>query len=136
MKTIYIKFLHENDVYAINPLFDLIPLGDISPPKICSRCGATLYIPLEISGNEFSASIPMGEVHKPHPIEHPDLVVVSEPDIPTLARKGNLSAFEQVRLKQFPNMSYVGNDGFEMSIADISTKYIEHKCDANKTLTA
>lgn len=129
MKIIYIKFLHKNDVFAIRPTFDLIPPGELCPSRICPKCNESLYIPIEIAKNEFSISMPMGAIYKPFPLERPDLITVSEPELPFLSCKKSLSYFEQQRLKQFNSVCYVDDNGFEMLIGDCSLTQTAHICD-------
>lgn len=129
MTLVYIKFRHKDDIYAVSPDYDLRPSGDnFVPPKVCGRCGDTLYIPVELpEGMAIEKSF--GDIHVLLPKERPDLVARSAPDSATLfvpLDKPTRSEIE--RLKQFPSMVWVGNSGFEMLIDNFSGKPVEHKC--------
>lgn len=129
MRTIYIKFIHKDDVYAICPSYDLrISNDEFVHPKICGRCGESLYIPIELP-KEVIFTIPLPDVIRPLPIELPYLSIKSEPDLPTLAMFGNISYSEQRRLKRFHSMSHVDSNGFEMLVNGVSRESIKHTCE-------
>lgn len=129
MKTIYIKFRHPNDVYALYPDYDLSP-DDFVPPKICGRCGENLYIPVEFPD---SAAIvqPLPDVIRPFPKENPNLIFLSEPESITLEFTPNnkLSFDEQQRLKRFHSVSYVDENNWSMLIDGFSKEPVKHECD-------
>lgn len=129
MKTVYIKFRHKDDVYAICPDYDLrMSKDEFVYPKICGKCGNTLYIPVELP-EEITFSIPLPDIYKPLPRELPYLAVKSEPELPTLAMFGNISYSEQQRLKRFYSMGFVDSNGFEMLVSGISQQPVKHICE-------
>lgn len=128
MKTLYIKFRHPNDVYAIYPDYDLSP-DDFVPPKVCGRCGDTLYIPIEFPT---CATIvqPLPNVIRPLPKENPHLIFLSEPEPITIEfiPKDKLPYHERQRLKLFPSVSYVDENNWAMLIDGFSKEPIKHEC--------
>jgi hypothetical protein len=133
---VYIKFKHQNDILAINPFYDLRPRGDdFIPPRICGRCSDTLYIPVEMP-EDATITIPRGEIYKPLPKEYPSLGIRGEPDLPSLTVIKSLDYSEQQRLRQYRNMHFVDDRGFEMTIVGISEDPVKHVCEdlVNETL--
>lgn len=121
MTTVYIKFRHKNDVYAIDPFYEIRSAGELIPPLACGRCGNTLFIPVDLpEGIDVSQS--MGDVYRPFPREAPHLVSRGDPELPTLEWNKPLGLDEQRRLKQYHSMVSVGSHGFAMFIEDIRTK--------------
>lgn len=137
MKTVYIKFRHKDDIYAINQSYDLRPPGDdFVPSRICPRCGDTLYIPVEFP-EDVEITQPMGEIYRPFPTEKPDFVIRSEPEpitlyVPLQKPHPAFDEFDEIkrteRLKRFDSMTFVDANGFEMLIEDISRQPVKHKC--------
>ena len=127
MTLIYIKFRHPNDIYALDPSYDLRPGDAPVPPKVCGRCGDTLYLPVELSeGVEISQ--PMGDIYRPLPKEKLDLIIRGDAEPITIRVYKNTSYEERQRLKQFAAMTYVNADGFEMLIDGVSLEPVEHNC--------
>lgn len=130
MKTMYIRFGHKEDVYAIDTAYNLRP-DEAAPPLICPACGDTLYVPIELP-EDITISISMGDIHRPFPIEAPHLVIKGEPDLPTLTAFRSISPSEQQRLQQFPSMVFVDGNGFDMLVNGVSSQPVEHKCKSTK----
>lgn len=129
MKLIYIKFRHKDDIFAIQPGYDLKPPGEFVQPRICGRCGDTLYIPVELPEDAVIQQ-PMGEAYRPFPIENPGLVIRGEPEPMTLfVPLDKPSLDEKGRLKRFRGMVFVDDNGFEMMIADVSRQPVKHECE-------
>lgn len=132
MKTIYIKFRHPNDVYAIHPDYDLSP-DDFIPPKVCGRCGEGLYLPIELP-EEVTIVHPLSGVIRPLPKENPHLIYLSEPEHITIefTPSNKLSFDERRRLKLFPSVGHVDGyyDGnsWSMLVDDISGIPVKHTC--------
>lgn len=128
MKTIYIKFRHPNDIYAIHPNYDLSP-DDFVPPKICGRCGENLYLPVELPESAVIVQ-PMWDVYRPFSKENPNLISLSEPEPITLefTSKDRIPYHERFRLKSFYSVSYVDKNSWSMLIDGFSKDYIKHKC--------
>ncbi len=126
---LYIKFIEPDDIYAVIPFYNSpLPPGAFESPRICGRCGETLYIPVELP-DDTKAEQGLGVVYRPLPKEDPYLVVRSEPDLPTLSVSRNLDRDELQRLKRFHSMTYVGQDGFAMFISDVSRTPVTHVCE-------
>lgn len=133
MTTVYIKFRSKDDVYAINPSYDLRPPGDdFVPPRICSRCGDTLYIPVELPEGA-TINQPGSDIVRPLPRELPDLTIRGDSGLPTLAISKSIPAWEEQRLRDFSGMAYVDSKGFEMLIVGISRRPIEHICQTHSS---
>lgn len=129
MKTLYIKFRHPEDVYAIYPDYDLSP-DDFVPPKVCGRCGDNLYIPVEIP-DDVTIVQSRGEVIRPFPKEKPDYIIREiepEPITMEFTSKDKLSYSEQQRLKSFFGVAYVGEEGFSLLIDGCSKERVKHIC--------
>lgn len=121
----YIKFIHPDDVLAIDPLYNLVPDGEPEPVQNCPKCGEALYIPVVLP-EEASVSQAMGELWRLNK-ESSD-AVISEPELPVLGINKSLSYREQLRLKQFKGILFVNDKGFEMSIGDVSFEPMQHRC--------
>jgi hypothetical protein len=128
MKTIYIKFRHHEDIYAIHPDYDLSP-DNFIPPKICGQCGENLYIPVEFLESAVIVQ-PHSYVIRPLPKENPNLIIRSKPEPITIefTPTNKLSWDEQQRLKRFYSVSYVDENGWAMLIDGYSKNPIKHEC--------
>lgn len=124
---IYIKFRHPDDVYAINPSYDLSFSGEDPLPKFCPRCGKSLYIPVELP-EESSITQAMGNIFRPFPREKPGLIICDDPEPIYLGINRQLSFLEQERLKHFPSIAYVDDNHFDLMIDNYSTEPVKHKC--------
>lgn len=128
MRTIYIKFRHKDDIYAIQPNYDLVPSGEYKPPKTCGRCGNTLYIPVELP-EDATINQPAGDILRPLPKELPHLTIREEPQLPTLAVVRSILHPEIQRLKRFSSMAFVDSNGFEILVNGVSNQPVKHKCE-------
>lgn len=128
---VYIKFKHPDDIYAINPTYDLRSGDEFTTPRICPRCGDTLYIPVELP-NEAEISQAMGVIHRPFPIDNPSLIIRDDPGPMVLGVYKSISYPEQLRLRQFCSIALVDEKGFEMLIKGVSRKPIKHECEGRR----
>lgn len=108
---VYVKFLSETDIYVFNPFSN--------EPKICDKCGSTLYIPVELSKNN--------NINRPIDSHH--LVV---PSLPTIEVNRELTPEEVKRLERFPCVTSVNSIGFSMIVADVKGEPIDHICEKDK----
>lgn len=131
---LYIKFRYVDDVYAIQPSYDL-KLEGSGPDilRVCPRCGATLFIPTQLpEGAEIVQ--PRSDVYRPFPIEHPHLAVRGTPEsvitltwaLPVLDAWENYD--RKRRLKRYISMADVGDDYATMLIEAFSRAPVEHIC--------
>lgn len=122
MRTLYIKFRHQNDIYALYPDYDLSP-DDFVIPKICARCGENLYLPVEFPE---CANIvqPLPNVIRPKE----RFLTEPEPILIEFTPHNKLPYYEKQRIKSFVSVSYVGESSWAMLVEDVSRKYIEHHC--------
>lgn len=111
---VYVKFLSENDIYAFNPFSN--------EPKVCDKCGSTLYIPVELS-KDSNINRPIAYIDSHH------LVV---PSLPTIEVNRELTPEEVKRLERFPCVKSVNSTGFSMIVADVKGEPIDHICDKDK----
>jgi hypothetical protein len=107
MKTIYIKFFRSDDIYAIDPFYDLDKCNSLYP-KVCEKCGDTLYVPVELSANAVIEQ-PMGPIRRPYPKEAPNFIFQDTPDPATIEL-------------------HIDGDCLVMLIEGFSTESVRHKC--------
>lgn len=125
---IYIKFLHKDDIYAINSSYGLV--GEFEPPVVCERCGENIYIPVQFSN--ITIIQPMGDVIKPLPTEIPYLTLRTELELPMLEVSRNITYTEKQRLKRFPSICSIDDNSFEMLINDFNHRPVKHICSDRK----
>jgi hypothetical protein len=123
---IHIKFVHQDDVYALEPMYGLVPDGEPSYPLVCPKCNDTLFVPVELP-EEATISQPLGEMFRPN-FKNPNLVIRGEPSLPSIAIYKAIGYNEQHRLKNFIGMAFVNEHGFELMIKAWSHVPVKHDC--------
>ncbi len=125
---IYIKFVHKDDVYALDPGYSLKPEGEPSPSLFCPRCGDTLFIPVKLP-EDVTVSQPAGEMLRARDMDHKDILIKADQQkLPSIAVYKSIDYTEQARLKDFTGMAFVDDKGFELLIKGWSHVPVQHEC--------
>lgn len=130
---IYVRFIHAEDVYFVYPSFGLRPVGEPDIPIVCSRCGGTLYIAIQMPEGADIVQ-PQADIFRPFPHEKPDWVIRCKPE-QTITLTWALPKLDywashdrKNRFKRNVSMVDVGDDYATMIIKAVSRTPVEHIC--------